>query len=325
MILVTGGSGLLGKVLIETLLSQGKAVKAIYNKTALANFNNPLLQQVQCDILDVIRLEEVMEGVAYVYHCAGLVSFYKKDVEQLYKINVEGTANIVDACINVGVKKLVHVSSVAALGRIRENEPIHEKMVWTPETSNSRYGQSKYLGEMEVWRGVAEGLQAVVVNPTIILGAGDWDTGSTAIFKSSYNEFPWYSTGTTGFVDVRDVVNAMIALMESEISGEKFIVSGHNETYQNVFNAIADSFNKKRPHKKVTPFIAKLVPVIERIKSSFSKKPALVTKETAKTAMAYVYFDNSKLLKFLPGFSYRPLQQTIEHTCKALQQKLNSE
>ncbi|HRD58832.1 MAG TPA: NAD-dependent epimerase/dehydratase family protein [Ferruginibacter sp.] len=325
MILVTGGSGLLGKVLTETLLSQGKAVKAIYNKTALPNFDNALLQQEQCDMLDVIRLEEVMEGVEYVYHCAGLVSFNKKDVQQLYQINVEGTANIVNACVNAGVKKLVHVSSVAALGRIRENEPIHEKMVWTPQTSNSRYGQSKFLGEMEVWRGVAEGLQAVVVNPTIILGAGDWNTGSTAIFKSVYNEFPWFTTGTTGFVDVEDVANAMIALMESEISGEKFILSGHNESYQNVFNAIADGFNKKHPYKKVTPLLAKLVSIVESIKSSFTGKPPLVTKETAKTAMAIATFDNSKLLKFFPGFSYTPLQQTITKTCKLLQQKLNSE
>ncbi|MFT3982206.1 MAG: NAD-dependent epimerase/dehydratase family protein [Ferruginibacter sp.] len=325
MILVTGGSGLLGRALIEILLKQGRPVKAIYNKTTLDGFENTPLQQEQCDILDVVQLEEVMQGVEQVYHCAGLVSFYKKDAQRLYKINVEGTANVVDAALSTGVKKLLHVSSVAALGRIREDEPIHEKMVWTPETSNSRYGQSKYLGEMEVWRGIAEGLEAVVVNPVIILGPGDWNTGSTAIFKSAYNEFPWYTTGTTGFVDVRDVANAMIALMGSPVNAEKFIISGHNETYQDVFNTIADTFGKKRPYKKVTPFLAKLVPVIEKIKSSFTHKPPLVTKETARTAMAHVSFDNSKLLKFLPSFQYTPLQQTIQYCCAALQQKLNND
>ncbi|MBC7935969.1 MAG: SDR family NAD(P)-dependent oxidoreductase [Rhizobacter sp.] len=325
MILVTGGSGLLGAALIETLLKQGKKVKAIYNKTALQQLYNDNLLQVQCDILDVIRLEEVMEEVEQVYHCAGLVSFHKKDVERLYKINVEGTANMVDAAVNAGVKKMLHVSSVAALGRIRVNEEINEKMQWTPETSNSRYGQSKYLGEMEMWRGIAEGLNAVIVNPTIILGPGNWNDGSTAIFKSAWEEFPWYTTGTTGFVDVRDVVNAMVFLMDSPISGEKFIVSGHNETYQDIFNTIADAFQKKRPHKKVTPFLASLITTLESLKSKFTGKAPLVTRETAATAMAKASFDSSKLLQFLPGFQYHPLSQTIEYSCRALQQKLNNQ
>lgn len=325
MILVTGGSGLLGAVLIETLLAQGKKIKAIYNKTALAGFASDLVEQVQCDILDVIRLEEVMEGITQVYHCAGLVSFNKKDAGQLYKINVEGTANVVDAAIGAGVQKMLHVSSVAALGRIRINEMISEKMQWTPETSNSRYGQSKYLGEMEVWRGVAEGLNAVVISPTIILGPGNWNDGSTAIFKSAYHEFPWYTTGTTGFVDVRDVADAAIQLMESDISGEKFVISGHNDTYQNVFNGIADAFNKKRPHKKVTPFLAALVGKWEALKSFFTGNAPLVTKETAATAMTTALFDNSKLLKFLPGFHYRRLAETIKYSCHALQQKLNNQ
>jgi len=325
MILVTGGSGLLGTALIRELLQQGKKVKAIYNKTPLQLFNSKHLQQVQCDILDVIELEDVMQGVTYIYHCAGLVSFNKKDVDHLYKINVEGTANIVNAALNADVKKIVHVSSVAALGRLREEEAIHEKMNWTPETSNSKYGESKYLGEMEVWRGIAEGLQAVIVNPTIILGPGDWNDGSTAIFKSAYNEFPWYANGTTGFVDVRDVVKAMTQLMESDISSERFIISAHNETYRNLFDAIADAFNKKRPHKEVTPMLAKLVSWLEAIKSSVTGNKPLVTKETAATAIAKVKFDNSKLLKFLHNFEYMPLQQTVADTCNILQQKLNRE
>ena len=196
-------------------------------------------------------------------------------------------------------------------------------MNWTPETSNSKYGESKYLGEMEVWRGIAEGIEAAIVNPTIILGPGNWEDGSTAIFKSVYNEFPWYSNGTTGFVDVNDVAKAMIQLMESDISGERFIVSAHNETYRNVFNSIADAFNKKRPYKEVTPFLAKLVSRMEALKSFFTGKDPLITKETAATAIARVQFDNTKLLKHLPSFQYESLQQTISNTCILLQQKLN--
>jgi nucleoside-diphosphate-sugar epimerase len=323
MILVTGGSGLLGTALITALLNQEKNVKAIYHKTPLPHFKSNYLQQVQCDILDVISLEEVMQDVSHIYHCAGLVSFRKKDVDRLYKINVEGTANVINAALCAGVKKIIHVSSVAALGRIRESEAIHENMHWTPETSNSKYGESKYLGEMEVWRGIAEGIDAVIVNPTIILGPGDWNDGSTAIFKSVFNEFPWYTNGSTGFVDVRDVVKAMIQLMETPISAERFIISAFNETYRNIFNNIADAFNKKRPHKEVTASIARLVTCLEAIKSMFSGKPPLITKETAATALAKVQFNNAKLLKFLPGFQYTPLTQSIKDTCKELQQKLN--
>ena len=325
MILVTGGSGLLGTALINALLEQAKPVTAIYNKTVLKNFDNTVLQQVQCDILDVVALEKVMAGVSEVYHCAGLVSFERNDAQHLYKINVEGTANVVNAALHAGVHKMLHVSSVAALGRIREGEAIHEKMNWTPETSNSKYGESKYLGEMEVWRGIAEGMDAVIVNPTIILGAGDWDKGSTAIFKSVYNEFPWYTNGTTGFVDVRDVVSIMIALMQAPVTAERFIVSAHNASYRQLFDMIADAFKKRRPRREVTPLLAKFVSNLEAIKSRITGKRPLITKETAATAQAKVAFDNSKLFHFLPGFTYLPLQQTITDTCKLLQQKLNKD
>lgn len=321
MVLVTGGSGLVGKTLIETLLKNGEAVKALYHQTPLTFNETSLLQQVHCNILDVAGLQDAMQDVDEVYHCAGLVSFQKKDVHSLFKINVEGTANLVNTALEAGVKKMVHVSSVAALGRIRENEPIHETMNWTPDTSNSKYGQSKYLGELEVWRGMEEGLKAVIVNPTIIIGPGNWNKGSTAIFKNVYQQFPWYSNGTTGFVDVRDVADAMIALMKSPVSAERFILSGHNESYRNVFNLIADNFHKKRPTKKVTPFLAGIVSMVEAIKSAITGKEALVTKETAATAMAKVNFDNNKLLKFLPGFSYRPLEETVKYTCDELLQQ----
>jgi dihydroflavonol-4-reductase len=323
MILVTGGAGLLGNEIIYQLLHKGRKVKAIYNRTPL-NLKHENLVTLHCDLLDVVELETIMDGVAFVYHCAGLVSFSPKEENKLYKINVEATANLVNASLVAGVKKLVHVSSVAALGRIRPGEFIDEKMQWTPETSNSKYGHSKYLGELEVWRGVAEGLNAVVVNPSIILGAGDWNDGSTKIFQSVYNEFPWYTEGTTGFIDVRDAAQAMIQLMESEITGERFILSGENASYRTLFTMIAKAFGKKIPSKKVTPFLAALVWRLEAVKNKFSGKAPLITKETAATSLANVEFDNSKLLNFLPDFKYRSLQKTVTDTCAMLQQKINN-
>ncbi len=323
MILVTGGAGLLGAELITQLLSLGKKVRAIYHTTPLHQFNDQQIEKFECDILDVIGLEEAMAGIEQVYHCAAVISFNASKRNKMFKINIEGTANVVNAALEAGIKKMVHVSSVAALGRIRENEPVNENMNWTEETSNSKYGQSKYLGELEVWRGIGEGLDAVIVNPVVILGNGNWNEGSLKMFRSVYNEFPWYTDGVTGFVDVRDLAGAMILLMESSYSAQRFIISAENRSFGDVFTLIAKAFNKKPPHKKVTPFIAKTVWRIEALKKLFTGREPLVTKETAGTAMAKVYFNNSKLKTSLPGFAYRPLEETITDTCRALQQKLN--
>lgn len=323
MILVTGAAGLVGQELITQLLAQGKKVTAIYNKTGLPDFKSENLKQVQCDILDVVGLEEAMQGIEQVYHCAAIVTFSPKRRQEMFKINIEGTANVVNAALDAGVKKMVHVSSVSAMGRIREGKPVDETMFWTEETSNSSYGQSKYLAEMQVWRGIGEGLNAVMVNPTIILGAGDWNNSSSKIFKSVYNELPWYADGSTGFVDVKDVVKAMIQLMESNISAERFIISAENRTYRDVFKLIAQAFGKKPPYRKVTPLVAKIVWRVEAIKSLFTRKEPLVTRETARTALAKVNFDNNKLLKHLPEFNYRRIEDTITDTCSSFQQKLN--
>jgi len=264
-----------------------------------------------------------MIGIDQVFHCAAIVNFNPRHKQKMFKINIEGTANVVNMALDAGIKKMVFVSSVAALGRIREDKPVTEMMHWTEETSNSNYGLSKYLAEMEVWRGISEGLDAVIVNPVIILGPGEWNSGSSQIFKTVYNEFPWYSNGITGFVDVRDVAKAMIELMNSNITAERFIISAENRSYGEVFNLIAKAFNKKSPYKKVTPGLANMVWRLEAIKSWFTGKNPLITKETTITALAKVNFDNSKLKKYLPGFSYRKIEESITETCALLQQKIN--
>ncbi|QEC68584.1 NAD-dependent epimerase/dehydratase family protein [Panacibacter ginsenosidivorans] len=314
-ILVTGGSGLVGSHLIQLLVQQNKKVKALYRNTIPSFEYADKAEWVQGDILDILSLEEALSNVQQVYHCAAMVSFNPKDKAALHTVNIEGTANIVNACLDAGIEKLVYVSSVSAMGRIREDQPVTEKMKWSAGTSNSVYGKTKYLAEMEVWRGVGEGLNAVIINPTIILGAADWTKSSTAIFKNVYNEFPWYSEGITGFVDVADVVKAMTMLMESNINGERFIVSGEDATYRNLLNLIAKGFGKKPPYKKVTPFLASLVWRAEKLKSIFTGKKPLITKETARTAQAKVHFDNSKLLQYLPSFNYQPLEQSIQRIC----------
>lgn len=323
MILVTGGTGLVGSHLITSLVEQGKAVKAIYRSVIPDIPGRDKVQWHQADILDMLSLEDAMSDVAYVYHCAAVVSFNPKQRDQLSKTNIEGTANVVNAALGAGVKKLLFVSSVAALGRIRKDPLINESMNWSKETSNSEYGRTKYLSEMEVWRGAAEGLPAVVVNPTIILGESDWDKGSTKIFKSVYDEFPWYTEGVTGFVDVQDVVKAMILLMESNAQDQRFILSAGNHTYKKLFDEIASCFGKRKPYKKVTPLIASLVWRMEAVKAKFTGSEPLLTRETAHTAQASSNYDNTKLLSRFPGFRYTPLEETVARICKGLKKRYN--
>ena len=316
--LVTGAAGLLGVYLIRELLKTNEPVIAIYRSKIppqLSPEEQAQVTWIQGDILDVLFLEEVMQDCDKVYHCAGLVSFSPKRIKDLFKINVEGTANVVNACLAAGVEKLIHVSSVASLGRKRNGQTVTENVKWDDNANPSVYGKTKYLGELEVWRGIAEGLDAVIVNPVIILGKGDWHTGSGATFKNAYNEFPWYTEGSSGFVDGEDVAKAMVMLMDSKITSERFILSAENWTYRGLFTAMAKGFGKKPPSRKVTPWLAALVWRLEAIKGWVTGQDPLLTKETAETAQQTVKFDNTKILQALPGFSFKPLEQTIEESC----------
>ncbi len=320
MILITGASGLVGSHLATALVEKGMEVRALY-RSAIPSFpGSGKVQWVQGDILDVISLEEAMIGVTHVYHCAAVVSFNPKKKKMLQQVNVDGTANVVNACLNANVQKLLFVSSVAALGRIRENIAIDETMNWSEETSNSEYGKTKYFSEMEVWRGIGEGLDAVIVNPVIILGPGDWEKGSSGLFKTAYDEFPWYTEGTSGFTDVKDVVSAMMLVMESEVSAERFIICADSLPYKTVFTQMAHCFGKRPPHKKVTPFLAALVWRWEALKGLFTGKDPILTKETARTAAAKVRFDNSKLKKFFPSFQYTPVEDSLKRICGELKE-----
>ncbi len=312
---------MVGSYLLKQLVQDKKRVKALYRSAPpsfLTAEENQKIEWIKGDILDVDLLFNILIGVDRLYHAAALVNFNPYRKKEMFRINIEGTANLVNAALDAGVKKMVHVSSVSAMGRLRKNEDVNESMYWTPETSNSNYGQSKYLAELEVWRGIGEGLEAVIVNPGLILGAGDWNGGSTKLFKSAYDEFPWYTEGMGGFVDARDVVKAMIWLMESEITAERFIISAENRFYREVFTLMAKEFGKRPPHRKVNSFLAGVVWRIEWLKSIVSRQEPLLTRETAVTGQAKVRFDNNKLKKFLPSFEYIPVDQSIKEVCREL-------
>jgi|KBSMisStandDraft_5_1062788.scaffolds.fasta_scaffold01316_14 nucleoside-diphosphate-sugar epimerase len=321
MIFVTGGSGLVGSHLLKYLSHQGKKVRALYRKEI--PFQLPNLEWHQGDILDVSSLALALQGAEEVYHCAGLVTFNLRRKDELIRMNAEGTANMVNAALDASVRKFLHVSSVSALGRHRQDQVVTEASQWEEAYNNSNYGRSKWLAELEVWRGIGEGLQAVIVNPTVVLGMGNWNTGSSALFKNIYHQFPWYSDGVTGFVDADDVAKAMVELMASEITAERFILNAENLNFKQAFAFMAEGFKKKPPHLKVTPFLAGLVWRLEKIKSSVTGHEPLVTKETAQSGLAKVYFSNEKLKKFLPNFQFRPVEESIYHYCREYSEKVN--
>lgn len=324
-VLVTGGTGFLGAYVIRELVEKGYAVRAIRRNDNLPAFIPAgILQGVDWitgDVLDVMGLEEAMEGVDGVIHAAAKVSFAGKDRGELFRINVEGTANVVNAALMRDVPRFVHVSSVAALGRTGQGETVAENKVWEESKYNTSYAVSKFRGEVEVWRGMGEGLQAVVVNPSTILGFGDWHSSSCALFRSVYNEFPWYTEGVNGFVDVTDTARAIVGLLDSDVSGERYILNGDNWTFRRLFETIAAAFGKRPPSREATPFIAGIAWRTARLKSLFSGQPSVLTRESARVAQSSTYFDNRKILTQVPGFRFTPLEETIRNACNAYLQQ----
>lgn len=273
------------------------------------------VEWMQGDILDVASLEDAMQGIDTVIHSAAIVSFTAADRALMYKTNVEGTANVVNAALQKNISRFVHISSVAALGRTAHGETVTEEKEWQESRINTHYAISKYHAEMEVWRGMGEGLNTIVLNPSTVLGYGDWNISSCVFFKNGYHEFPWYTNGINGFVAVEDVAKATIALMESAITNERFIVSSENWSFKQLLETIATGLNKKKPSKEATPFLGEIAWRLEKVKSLFSGKKPPLTKENARVAHSKTYFDNSKILTAIPGFAFTPLQEAINNAC----------
>lgn len=318
MILVTGASGFLGQHLVERLSHSGQPVRALYHRTPPSDVfqSLPHVTWQKADLLDVFDVETMMKGVQFAYHCAAIVSFDGRDKEQLLHTNIETTANVVNAALDAGVKKLLYVSSVASLGRGNIDKEITEETEWEESPHNSIYSKSKYFAEMEVWRGMAEGLDAVIINPAIILGEGDWEKGSAKLIKTVDKEFPFYTEGVNGWVDVKDVAEIAVALMKSDISGERFIVSTGNFSYKEIFTLMANVLQKKPPYIKAGKFLTGLVWRWNSVKSWFTKERPTITKETAMTAQKKVYYSNKKLPDALPQFRYTPIEITIQRIAK---------
>ena len=328
MILVTGGTGLVGAHLLYKLSLTEPKIRAIYRsekkidkarhvfsyftKDVDTLFNK--IEWVEGDILNVPKLEEAFQGITKVYHSAALVSFDPNDYYKLRKTNIEGTANIVNLCLANQIEKLCYVSSVAVLGK-EGNDIITERTDWNPNADNSVYSITKYGAEMEVWRGTQEGLNAVIVNPGIILGGGFWKLGSGALFRKIYQGMKYYTTGLLGYVDVNDVVNGMILLMNSDISNERFIMVADNWSFKDFSVMVADKLNVIPPKKEAKLWQLQVAWRLDWLNYFFKRKYRKFTKQMASSVQNNCVFNSDKLKNELK-FNFTPVEKSITETCE---------
>ncbi len=315
-VFVTGGTGFLGSYLLRELIQRGFTVRALKRSTSSMDLIKPVQDQVEWiegDILDICLLEEAMQDIQQVYHCAAMVSFDPKKVRQMVEVNREGTANIVNVALDKGIEKLVYMSSIAAIGRTAKENNISEKSKWERSKYNTSYAVSKYQAEQEVWRGIAEGLTAAILNPAVIMGSGFWDQGSNLFFRRVWDGLPFYPIGNTSLVDVRDVVRMSIQLMESNIKSERFIVSGANRSYQSIFQDIAKVLGKRPPVIKMTAFWQTLAWTVEALRCFVTRSSPVVTRQTVRQTSRPFLYDNRKSIDTF-DFQYTPIEQTIEAT-----------
>lgn len=318
MILVTGGTGLVGSHLLAQLVGDKRAVRAIYRSGSGRGFLGGVcagVEWVMADLLEPQSLYEAMQGIEEVYHCAALVSYSRSDVEQLYRANVQGTANVVNMALEAGVRKLVHVSSIAALGSRGVSSIVTENNPWDNGVGVTNYGRSKMLAEREVWRGIEEGLEAVIVNPSVVLGRGDWGDGSPRLVQRVSDGLRFYPSGGTGFVDVLDVVRVMQLLMESGVSNERFILNAANLSYQEFFGMVASELGLSAPVWRATPILGELAWRLEAVRSYLTGRKALLTRETARQAQKRSYYSSQKVVDLL-GYDFRPVELTIKRVCR---------
>jgi nucleoside-diphosphate-sugar epimerase len=328
MILVTGGTGLVGSHLLYHLSLQNDAIRAIYRtEPSLENVKKVFsfytddetlynkIEWFKADITDVPSMIPAFIDVKKVYHCAAFISFNPRDYKKMRKVNIHGTAIIVNLCIDVKIDKLCFVSSIAAVGESLKGNIITEEDEWNKESDNSGYSITKFGAEMEVWRASQEGVDVVIVNPGVILGSGFWNTGSGKLFSQVYNGFKYYTEGITGFVAVQDVVKPMILLMNADVKNERFILVSENKSFKEIFFLIADALGKKRPSKKIKAWQTAIFWRVSSLFSFFTRKEPLLSKYSAKSAHSISKYSSEKIQKTV-NFEFEDLEKSIKKISK---------
>ncbi len=327
MILITGATGLVGTHLLVQLINEKQPIRALYRSEAKKEYARKMfsyylpekehlfdtIDWVKTTLNNIPELSEAFKGITHVYHCAAKISFNPSHYKKLRKVNIEGTANIVNLSLIHNVEKLCHVSSIATLEENPVTAFIDETAEWNPEAQKSVYAITKYGAEMEVWRGAQEGLSTVIVNPGIIIGPGFFDSGSGFLFKRIYAGMRYYTTGTSGYVAIQDVVRIMHRLMEGKYSKERYIIVGENLSYKDAFSMIAKALNKSVPTKKASPFLLKLAYTLQRISHFFFRTKRSIFKSSIRSALSNSLYKNDKIKNELK-FTFTPIQEAIKET-----------
>jgi dihydroflavonol-4-reductase len=320
MILVTGATGFLGSELVKQLLLQGKTVRALKRQSSKIPeiiSHSAGIDWHNADILDYHALKEAMEGVTEVYHCAAMISFRKADKKKMLRVNIEGTAHLVNICLENNIRKLLHTSSISAIGQTKNGGLNQESDHWLYNNQQSNYAISKYESEMEVFRGIAEGLNAVIVNPSIIIGKNAGAEGSGKLINTVKKGLKFYTDGSCSIVDVEDVASTMIRLMESDIMQERFIINSENLSYLDLFTTIARAYGLPAPNIKLSPWMLRT----GHIASSFSRlitgREPVITSEIINSAFKNQKYSNDKIVKALK-FKFKPVSQTITEIATAV-------
>ncbi len=316
MVLVTGASGFLGGELVKQLVSKGESLRIIVRSTSDISHLNSIkdkIEIIEADILDIPSLEIAFDGIEKIYHSAAVIGYDSSFYDAMYKCNIEGTANVVNVALSKNIKKVLHVSSIAAIGG-KPNENITEKNKWT-----THYGITKMLAEREIERGIAEGLNAVIVNPGIILGASNNEhKATTRVFKRIANEkMPFYSNGTNGFIDVEDVTKICIQLMNSDINAERFILINENISFKEYFGHIAKKLNVLPPKRALNKTASNLFIFVDWLASKISNRKRSFTKEIMKVSIERFQYSNEKIKQQL-NYNFIPLDETIAKIAQQL-------
>lgn len=337
MILVTGGTGLVGAHLLRRLVERGEKVRATFrSESSKANTQKIFgythdrpeewmekVEWVQADLFDIVDLEEVVEGVDTLFHCAAVVSFQPSERSLVLDGNPRMTRYLVNASLAAGVSEFIHVSSVAALGKAKTGEFTSEETEWKDSPLNSAYSKSKFAAELEVWRGAEEGLNVGFVNPSIILGPGSWETGSSKIFHTFYHGFKFYTSGKTGFVDVEDVVEAMLRVWDKKAYGRRYLLSSENVPYKQLFEWITESYGVKPPSIEPPYWLTEVLWRLEWLRSKVTGSAPLLTKETAQTARNQTHYDSSRAEQEL-GMKFMPVRESVQRNCALFLRDLKS-
>ena len=329
MILVTGGTGLVGSHLLYYLCIKHDRIRATYRskqkidavKHVFSYYSEETdqlfskIEWIEATLNDIPRLTEAFNNVTHVYHCAALVSFDPNEYFKLRTVNINGTANIVNLCVSHNVEKLCYVSSIAAVGPGEQEKEINEDTAWNPEADHSVYAITKYGAEMEVWRGTQEGVDAVILNPGIVIGPGFWRSSSGSLFNTINKGLKYYTKGITGYVDIHDVVKCMILAMESSIINERYILISENLSFKTFAEKVAVQLGVEPPKKEAKNWLLQIAWRLDWLKYLFKRKRRKLTKNTAKSITSKRIFNNDKVRGQL-NFDFISIDESIEQTSR---------